>query len=214
MSRNLILAAVIVAGLGLATGAFAQAAHAPSSPGTTPTQRPHNAASETGRDVDQQQRIEQGLQSGQLNTREAGRLEHGQQVIDKTQQRALANGSLSASERARIQKEQNAESQAIHGQKHDAQTGNPASRSSSRMQADMRRNQIQQQRIHNGVASGSLTHREAGNMEGRQARSDRQVAHAARNGRVGRDEQGHVQRTDNRDSRSIHHAKHDRQRRH
>ena len=28
------------------------------------------------RDVNQQQRIEQGLQSGQLNTREAGRLEN------------------------------------------------------------------------------------------------------------------------------------------
>jgi hypothetical protein len=37
-----------------------------------------SAASEVGRNVNQQQRIEQAIKSGELSNREAGRLEHGQ----------------------------------------------------------------------------------------------------------------------------------------
>lgn len=125
----------------------------------------------------------------------------------------MRNGSLSASERAQIQREQNAESKGIYNQKHDAQTGNPDSNSSQRMQSDVQRNVHQQQRIHNGVSNGSLTNHEASRMEGGQAHSDHEEANAARNGRVGKHEQGHIQRTDNRDSRRIYRQKHDRQHR-
>ncbi len=38
----------------------------------------------TQRDVNQQERIEQGLQSGQLSTKEAGQLERQQSRIDQT----------------------------------------------------------------------------------------------------------------------------------
>jgi hypothetical protein len=209
MPRTLILTAAIAVGLGFGSLARAQTAPATS----TPTVHPHNAASETQRNVNQQTRIENGLKSGQLTTREAGKLEHGEQRIDKTEQRAMRNGSLSPAERARIQKEQNAESKAVYNQKHDAQTGNPDSRSSQRMQHDVQRNVNQQTRIHNGVSSGSLTNHEASRLEGGQAHSDREEAHAARNGYVGKREQGHIQRTDNRDSRRIHRQKHDRQHR-
>lgn len=210
MPRTFILAAAIAVGLGFASLAQAQAAPASSTPAT----HPHNAASETQRNVDQQTRIDNGLKSGQLSTREAGKLERGETRIDKTEQRAMRNGSLSPAERARIQKEQNAESKAIYAQKHDAQTGNPDSKSSQRMQSDVQRNVDQQQRIHNGVTNGSLTNHETSRMEGREAHSDREEANAARNGRVGAREQGRIQRTDNRDSRRIYRQKHDRQRRH
>lgn len=209
MSRTFILAAAIALGLGLASGAQAQTAPAASAP----VAHPHNAASETQRNVNQQTRIENGLQSGQLSTREAGKLERGQQKIDKTEQRAMRNGSLSPAERARIQKEQNAESKAVYAQKHDAQTGNPDSKSSERMQNDVQRNVNQQTRIHNGVTNGSLTNHEASRLEGGQARSDREEANAARNGRIGRFEQGHIQRGDNRNSRRVYLQKHDRQHR-
>ncbi|HET7930308.1 MAG TPA: hypothetical protein VFL63_02825 [Rhodanobacteraceae bacterium] len=213
MPRTLILAAAVTVGLGFASLAQAQSAPATSTPATTTAARHHNAASETQRNVNQQTRIENGLDSGQLNTREAGKLERGQRRIDKTEQRAMRNGSLSASERARIQKQQNAESKAVYKQKHDAQTGNPNSKSSQRMQSDVQRNVNQQQRIHNGVDNGSLTHHEVARMEGGQARSDRHQANAAQNGRVGRYEQGHIQHGDNRDSRRIYRQKHDRQHR-
>src|SRR3982751_557977 len=77
------------------------------------------------RDVNQQQRIEQGLKSGNLSTGEAARLEKGEARIDRMQANAMKDGTLSAAEKARIQNAQNRESRAIYNQKHDAQTGNP-----------------------------------------------------------------------------------------
>ena len=41
------------------------------------------------RDVNQQQRIEQGLQSGQLTTREAARLESEEARVERDQSRAM-----------------------------------------------------------------------------------------------------------------------------
>ena len=55
------------------------------------------------RDTSQQQRIEQGLQSGALTTREAAGLEREQSRIDQMESRALRNGNLSAAERALYQ---------------------------------------------------------------------------------------------------------------
>ena len=59
------------------------------------------------RDVNQQQRIENGLQSGQLSTREAGQLERQQQHIDKMESRDLRDGSMSEGEQARLNAAQN-----------------------------------------------------------------------------------------------------------
>ena len=202
MSRNVILATAIAIGLGFATGAIAQTVPATST-------RPHNAASETGRDVDQQQRIEQGLQSGQLSSGEARKLEAGEARIDKTEQRDLRNGSLSASERAQIQREQNRESAAIHNQKHDAQTGNPDSLKSNMEQANVQRNINQEQRLHNGVTNGSLSNRELSRQEGNEAHVDRMESH-----RDTLRQTGKIQRTDNRDSRRIHRSKHNARVRH
>src|SRR6185312_4761942 len=205
--RNVILAAAIAIGLGFTTGAFAQTAPTTSTP-TTAT-RPHNAASETGRDVDQQKRIEQGLQSGQLSSGEARKLEAGEAHIDKTEQRDLRNGSLSASERTQIQREQNRESKAIHNQKHDAQTGRPDSLKSNMEQANVQRNINQEQRLHNGVKNGSLTNRELARQEGNESHVDRLESRRDTLRQTGR-----VQRTDNRDSRRIHRVRHNAHARH
>jgi hypothetical protein len=160
------------------------------------------------RDVNQQQRIEQGLQSGQLNTREAGRLEREQQHVDRMEAHDLKDGHMSAGEQLRLDKAQNAASADIYKQKHDTQTGNPGSASSQRMQADVQRNVNQQQRVQNGMQNGSLTNHEASRLEAGQARTDRRIANAAANGRVGAAEQGRIQRTENRDSRQVYRKKH------
>jgi hypothetical protein len=76
------------------------------------------------------------------------------------------------------------------------------------MQADVQRNVNQQQRIQNGMQNGSLTNHEASRLEAGQARTDRRVANAAANGRVGAAEQRRVQRTENRDSRHVYRKKH------
>ena len=163
------------------------------------------------RDVNQQQRIEQGLQSGSLNTREAARLEKEETKVEQDQARAMRDGKLSPAEKARLQREQNNVSRDIYREKHDAQTGNPSSASSQRMQADVQRNINQQTRIEQGVQSGSLTTRETAKLEAGQARDTRAEAHAGADGKVSAKEQKRLQKKENRQSARIHREKHDAQ---
>ena len=173
---------------------------------TTPAQ---NAASDTQRDANQQQRIDQGLKSGQLSTRQASNLEQREANLDRTEQRDMRNGPMTKAENAQIQRMQNRDSAAIYKDKHDAIKGNPDSASSRRMQADVQRNANQEQRLANGVKSGQLTNREDARMQGHQAHVDH-LEHVAgtNNGRVGPHEQKRIQHADNRGSRRIHRVKH------
>jgi hypothetical protein len=191
ITRNLMAAAVLAA---LPLGAMAQ-----------------NAASEVQRDVNQQQRIEQGLQSGALTTREASKLEREEAAVNRMQSRALKDGTLSPAEKARIERAQNRVSQDIYREKHDAQTGNPNSASSQRMQADVQRNINQQQRIEQGVQSGALTNRETAKLERGQARVEGREARAGADGHVGSAEERRIQSAENRQSTRIYREKHDRQ---
>src|SRR5437879_13474833 len=70
--------------------------------------------SEVQRDVNQQQRIEQGLKSGSLSTREASQLERGEARIERMESNAAKDGKLSPAEKARIQRAQNQESRQIN----------------------------------------------------------------------------------------------------
>lgn len=167
-----------------------------------------NAADTTQRDVNQQNRIEDGLKSGQLNTKEAGKLEREESHVDKMQSNALKDGKMTDAEKARIEKAQNKVSNDIYKEKHDAQTGNPNSASSQRMQADVQRNANQEQRIENGIKDGSMTNREAAKAERGQGRVDRKEANAAANGHVGAAEQKNIQTAENRQSRKIHRERH------
>jgi hypothetical protein len=160
------------------------------------------------RDVNQQQRIEQGLQSGQLSTKEAGSLEHQEQHVDNMEAHDLKNGSMSAGEQARLNAAQNRVSGDIYADKHNGTTGNPNSASSQRMQADVQRNVNQQQRIQNGMDNGSLTNREAGSLERGQGHVNGKEANAAANGHVSAREQGRIQRSANRQSGRIYRKKH------
>jgi hypothetical protein len=167
------------------------------------------AAVETQRDANQQDRVEQGLQSGQLSTKEAGSLERQEQHIDRQEAHDLKQGgALTARENAQIAHEQNQVSRKIYQDKHNAVTGNPNSASSQRLQADVQRNANQQQRIATGVNNGSLTNKEAGHLEGGQARINRNEANAAANGHVGAGEQAHIQSRENNQSKKIYNKKH------
>src|SRR5437899_3104981 len=150
--------------------------------------------SEAQRDVKQQQRIENGLKSGQLSTREAAKLEREEARVNRAEANALKDGKLSNAEKSRIQHVQNKVSRDIYAEKHNAQTGNPNSASSKRMQADVQRNVNQEQRIENGVKNGSLTNREVAKLERGQAKVDRNEYRAGRDGHVGAAEQRRIQR--------------------
>src|SRR5579863_704103 len=78
----------------------------------------------------QQQQIEQGLQSGQLSTGEAAKLEKGEARIDSTEAQADKSGAVSPAEQAKIQQEQTNEQNKINKLESNSVTGNPNSASS------------------------------------------------------------------------------------
>ncbi len=73
------------------------------------------------RQMNQERRIDQGIASGQLNEREANRLDRQQNRIDRMENRAKADGVVTDKERARIGAAQNRASRHIAREKHDAQ---------------------------------------------------------------------------------------------
>jgi hypothetical protein len=160
------------------------------------------------RDVNQQQRIEDGLKSGELTTKEAGKLERAEGRIDRLEAKDLSKGPLTPKEQAQINRMEDEVSRDIYSEKHDAQTGNPNSPSAKRMEADVQRNVSQEQRIEQGVKSGALNDKQVGALERGQARVDRMEANAAANGHVGRHEQQRIQRIENHQSKRIWRAKH------
>ena len=94
--------------------AFASAAHAqPQDPAATP--------GVDKRQEMQQRRIDKGVQSGQLNAQEAGRLERHQAHIANMESKAKADGTVTKNERARLHHAQDQESKRIHHEKHDRQ---------------------------------------------------------------------------------------------
>jgi hypothetical protein len=164
--------------------------------------------SEVQRDINQDNRVEQGLKSGQLSTGEAAKLERGEARIDRMESNAQKDGNLSPQEAARIQRAQNQESGRIDKLENNAVSGNPNSASSQRMQADVQRNINQQDRIKQGVQSGALTNKEASNLERSQARIDHKEARAGANGHVSAKEQARIQKAENKQSKKIYREKH------
>ena len=168
-------------------------------------------ATEVQRNVNQQTRIEEGLKSGALSSREAARLEKQESKVNRDEARALKDGKLSVAEKAKLQAEQNKVSQNIYREKHDAQMGNANSASSKRTQAEVQRNINQQQRIEAGVKSGTLTKIETAKLERGQAHVEHKEAKAGVDGRVGMREEAGIQHAENKQSHKIYKQKHNAQ---
>jgi hypothetical protein len=169
------------------------------------------AATTVQRDVNQEQRIEHGLQNGSITTREAAILERDEAKVNRMQSQALKDGKLTDAERAKLNAAQNKTSRDIAAAEHNGVNGNPLSASSQRMQADVQRNINQQQRVEAGIRNGSLTNHEAAKLEGGQAKVDHKEFVAGRDGNVGAHEQKRVQRSENHQSKRIYREKHDQQ---
>jgi uncharacterized membrane protein YebE (DUF533 family) len=73
------------------------------------------------RQANQERRIEQGVKSGELTSREAARLEKGQAKVRRMEARAKADGVVTAQERRQITREQDRQSKRIAHEMHDAQ---------------------------------------------------------------------------------------------
>jgi hypothetical protein len=191
-AKSFILTAAM-AGLMLPAGAQTTPAAAPA----TINQRKEN----------QQDRIANGIQSGELTAGETRNLEKKESTINHEEHdmRKLDNGHLTAADRATLNQQQNVVSKDIYKQKHDAQTQNVNPKSEVGQ-----RQRNQQERIAQGVKSGQLTAGETAHLEGREAAIHKEVHNdrAANGGRLTGAERRQVNRQQNRTSGAIYRKKH------
>jgi hypothetical protein len=76
--------------------------------------------SDVQRNVNQQQRIANGMQRGALTNREAGSLERGQAHVDRREANAARDGHVGAFEQRRIQRSESHQSNRVFNKKHNA----------------------------------------------------------------------------------------------
>lgn len=174
--------------------------------------RPQTMAMPTvnARREDQQQRIANGVRSGQLTPGETRNLENREANINQQvhADRQANGGHLTQQERQQINNEQNHASRAISNDKHNAATYQPGNSQVGQRQ------QNQQQRIANGISSGQMDAREAARAENKQAQINQQV-HAdrqANGGQLTQQEHQQVNREQNHASQQINNEKHNDQR--
>jgi hypothetical protein len=69
----------------------------------------------------QEQRVQEGINSGQLTDQEANRMNRRLDRIENTEDKAKADGQVTKQERRRLNRALNHNSRSIHRQKHDRQ---------------------------------------------------------------------------------------------
>jgi hypothetical protein len=74
------------------------------------------------RQANQDARIRQGVQSGELTAKETAKLEKGQAKVQALEDKAKADGKVTPKERAKLAKAQSKQSKKIYKEKHDKQT--------------------------------------------------------------------------------------------
>ncbi|MGZ3726767.1 MAG: hypothetical protein ACXWQQ_13250 [Pseudobdellovibrio sp.] len=109
--------------LGLLTGSLviSTQAHAQQNPSTsqTPTVTQKRDQVIEKREQEQQNRIQQGVKSGELKGKEAQRLENEQTKIKGMEDKAEADGKIAKKEMRRIEKAQDRASKDIYKKKHN-----------------------------------------------------------------------------------------------
>jgi hypothetical protein len=182
-----LIIATIAASVAL-TGAFAQ-------------------SSEVGdRRENQQDRIAQGVGSGQLTAGETSNLEKKESSINQEVRtdRSLNGGKLTNQERSTVNQQQNQMSRQIYNDKHNAAAQHYGNN------AVGQRRENQQDRIAQGIKSGRLNAGQTARLEkgesgiNKEVRTDR----AANGGKLTSGERAQVNRQQNRMSGKIYRAKH------
>jgi hypothetical protein len=157
-----------------------------------------------GREANQDQRIANGLRSGQMTSGEAARAERTQSNIDQQvhNDRVANGGHLTTQERRQINGEQNAASRQIYNEKHNAATITP--------NAVNNREANQQQRTAQGLRSGQMTSGEAARTNQNQAAVAQQVHNdrVANGGALNAQQKAQVNKEQNKNSKQIHNLKH------
>ncbi len=203
-TRELILSAAAVIAL-CVPSAFAQQSN--TSTTATTTDKPASIAQ---RKDNQQDRIAQGIDSGQLTAGETKRLETGEAGLNKEEHtmRSEDDGHLTAADRAKLDNQQNHLSNRIYDDKHNARTASYGNGEIGQ------RRENQQDRIAQGIQSGQLRPEETAHLERQQQsinREDSAMRRANGGPLTGADKQALNQRQ-NRASENIYDKKHNGQR--
>src|SRR5580692_359554 len=156
------------------------------------------------REANQDQRIANGLRSGQMTSGEAARAERTQANIDQQvhNDREANGGKLTGQERQQINGEQNAASRQIYNDNHNGNTVKP--------NAVDNREANQQQRTANGLRSGQETSGEAAKTNANQAKTAQQVHNdrTANGGALNAEQKKQINKEQNKNSKQIHNEKH------
>jgi len=201
---SVVSAAVLLMG----SAALAQDTTTPSTTTTTPSTTPAPAPKPTvkQRKENQQDRIANGVKSGQLTAGETSNLETKEAAIngETRADRAANGGKLTQAEKQQINGQQNQLSKQIYNDKHNANTAQYGNNKVGQ------RRENQQDRIANGIKSGQLTAGETAKLENQQKGINQQVKadRAANGGKLTPGEKQQVNKEQNAASKNIYNKKH------
>jgi hypothetical protein len=201
--------ALLVSAAGATTVLAQDPSSSQSSPASaTPAQEPEKKTdpSIAQRKENQQDRIANGVKSGQLTPGETANLENKEAAINKETRadRAANGGKLTAAEKTQINRQQNQTSKQIYADKHNANTAHYGNN------AVGQRRENQQDRIAQGIKSGQLTPKETSKLEKQQQGINKQVAtdRKANGGTLNASQKKQVNKSQNQASRNIYQKKH------
>ncbi|MGA3130301.1 MAG: hypothetical protein ABSD59_05835 [Terracidiphilus sp.] len=200
MKRNLLTLAVTAL---IASGpVFAQ-----QSQPTTSTQPNQPAPTIGQRDQNQQDRVANGIDSGQLTAGETKNLESREANVNREvrDDRAADNGRLTQQERQQVNRQQNNLNHSIYQDEHNANVAHYGNNEVGQ------RRENQQDRIANGLRNGTMHAGQTARVENREQGINQQI-HAdrqANGGKLTGQERGQINRQQNSASRQIYRDKHD-----
>jgi hypothetical protein len=158
------------------------------------------------RKENQQDRIANGIQSGQLTAGETKNLETKEAGLNKEEKsmRSADSGKLTSADRSKLQNQQNNLSNKIYQDKHNANTAHYGNN-----QVGQRR-ENQQDRIANGVRNGSLTAGQTAKLENKEQGVNRTVSgmRQANGGKLTTADKKAVNGQQNKVSKQIYNKKH------
>jgi len=206
VSKWIVLPAVVLL---LGSAALAQdssSTSSSSSQGTSSASSTQTKPTVAQRKENQQDRIANGVKSGQLTAGETANLESKEAAIngETRADRAANGGKLTTAEKTQINQQQNQLSKQIYNDKHNANTAHYGNNEVGQ------RRENQQDRIANGIKSGQLTAGETAKLENQQHAIHQQVAadRAANGGKLTPGEKQQVNKEQNQASKNIYNKKH------
>ena len=177
-----------------------------STPAQSATPAPKADPTVAQRKENQQDRIANGVKTGQLTAGETANLETKEAAIngETKADRAANGGKLTGTEKKQVNQQQNQLSKQIYQDKHNANTAHYGNNKVGQ------RRENQQDRIAQGVKSGQLTAGETAKLENQQRGINQQVKadRAANGGKLTAGEKQQVNREQNHASKNIYKKKH------